>query len=49
MKILMKPIEMIAWFTTKEKPIPLRYRIMDENNIYKVIKVDKILFAEEEN
>lgn len=48
MKILMKPIEMIAWFTTKEKPIPLRYRIIDENNIYKVIKVDKVLFAEEE-
>ncbi|HHV46547.1 MAG TPA: hypothetical protein GXX53_06585 [Tissierellia bacterium] len=48
MKILMKPIEMIAWFTTDKKPIPLRYRIMDENNTFKVIKVDRILFAEEE-
>jgi len=44
----MKPIEMIAWFTTDKKPIPLRYRIMDENNTFKVIKVDRILFAEEE-
>lgn len=48
MKILMKPIEMIAWFTTNKNPIPLRYRIMDENNTFKVIKVDRILFAEEE-
>lgn len=44
----MEPIEMIAWFTTKEKPIPLRYRIVDENNTYKVVNVDRILFAEEE-
>lgn len=44
----MKPIEMIAWFTTNKNPIPLRYRIMDENNTFKVIKVDRILFAEEE-
>lgn len=44
----MKPIEMIAWFTTKEKPIPLRYRLIDENNTYKVIKVDRVIFAEEE-
>lgn len=48
MKILMKPIEMIAWFTTNKKPIPLRYRIMDENNTFRVIKVDRVLFAEEE-
>jgi hypothetical protein len=44
----MKPIEMIAWFTTEKKPIPLRYRLVDENDTYKVIKVDRILFAEEE-
>lgn len=48
MKVLMKPIEMIAWFTKNKKPIPLRYRIVDENNMYRVIKVDRVLFAEEE-
>ncbi len=48
MKILMKPIEMIAWFNSKEKPIPLRYRIVDENNTYKVIKVDHVIFTKEE-
>ena len=48
MKILMKPIEMIAWFTNDGYPIPLRYRITDENMADKVIKVNKILFKEEE-
>jgi len=48
MKVLMKPIEMIAWFTKDKNPIPLRYRIVDENNLYRVVKVDKVLFAEEE-
>jgi len=48
MKVLMKPIEMIALFNSKEKPIPLRYRIVDEDNTYKVIKVDRIIFAKEE-
>lgn len=46
MKILMKPIEMIAWFTTDKNPIPLRYRLIDENNTYKVINVHRIIFAE---
>lgn len=48
MKVLMKPIEMIAWFTTDKKPIPLRYRIVDENDTYRVIKIEKVLFVEEE-
>lgn len=48
MKILMKPIEMIAWFTNDGYPIPLRYRIADENMADKVIKVNRILFKEEE-
>lgn len=44
----MKPVEMIVWFTLEKKPTPLKYRIMDENNVFKVIKIDKILFIEEE-
>jgi len=48
LKVLMKPIEMIAWFSKDKYPIPLRYRIVDENMENKVIKVDKILFKEEE-
>ncbi len=48
MKVLMKPIEMIAWFTKDGYPIPLRYRLKDENDSNKVIKVGKVLFKEEE-
>lgn len=48
MKILMKPIEMIAWFNKDAYPVPLRYRITAEDMSYIVIKVDKILFRQEE-
>lgn len=48
MKVLMKPIEMIAWFTNDKYPVPLRYRITSEDMSNTVIKVDKILFKEEE-
>ena len=48
MKILMKPIEMIAWFNQDNYPIPLRYRLTSEDMSNTVIKVDKILFREEE-
>lgn len=48
MKVLMKPIEMIAWFNKDNYPIPLRYRVSSENMEDVVIRVDKILFREEE-
>lgn len=48
MKILMKPIEMIAWFNQDDFPVPLRYRITAEDMTNKVIRVDKILFRQEE-
>lgn len=44
----MKPIEMIAWFTKDGYPIPLRYRLMDEDEKNIVIKVNKVLFKNEE-
>lgn len=48
MKILMKPIEMIAWFTTEGNPIPIKYRVLSEDKTNIVIKVDRILTSEEE-
>lgn len=48
MKVLMKPIEMIAWFAKDKYPIPLRYRLTDENMAETVIKVNRVLFKEEE-
>jgi len=48
MKILMQPIEMIAWFTEEGTPRPLRYKITAEDNSASVIKVDKVIFKMEE-
>lgn len=48
MKVYMKPIEMIAWFTKDKLPIPLRYRIQLDNGANQVIQVDKVLHKEEE-
>ena len=44
----MKPIESIAWFTREGVPHPLKYRILTEDQTYKTIKVDKVLFRTEE-
>ena len=43
MKILMKPIEMIAWFTIDGVPNPIRYRVDD-----KVIRVGQVTSRSEE-
>lgn len=48
MKVLMKPIEIIAWFKEESFPTPLRFRIDCEDKSKLVIKIDKILFQEEE-
>ena len=48
MKVLMRPIEMLAWFNKDNYPVPLRYRITAEDSSKIVIKVEKILFREEE-
>jgi len=47
MKVLMRPIEMIAWFTKDGVPHPLRYR-MEERDEKTVIKVDQVLATKEE-
>ncbi|SET54400.1 hypothetical protein SAMN05660297_02706 [Natronincola peptidivorans] len=47
MKLLMKPIEMIAWFTKEGVPTPIKYRLMeDAANI--TIKVDRVIIRDEE-
>lgn len=43
MKILMKPIEMIAWFTKEGVLNPIRYKIDD-----KVIRIDQVTSKSEE-
>ncbi|NLW22982.1 MAG: hypothetical protein GXY88_07000 [Tissierellia bacterium] len=48
MKVLMKPIEMIAWFPKEGVPIPLRYRITTSDDTNHVVKVHKVVYKEEE-
>ncbi|KUO75745.1 MAG: hypothetical protein APF81_17870 [Desulfosporosinus sp. BRH_c37] len=43
MKVLMKPIDMIAWFTKHGVPNPIRFRIDDQ-----VIKVQQVTSKSEE-
>ncbi|KPU42133.1 hypothetical protein OXPF_39120 [Oxobacter pfennigii] len=42
MKVIVKPIEMVAWFTKDGSPTPVRFRLETPEG-YTVIKIDKIL------
>ncbi|WP_350345064.1 hypothetical protein PRVXT_001519 [Proteinivorax tanatarense] len=48
MKVLMKPIDMIAWFDKEGNVNPLRYRVKGKEGEYKVVKVQKVISKEEE-
>lgn len=48
MKVLMKPIEMIALFNEDQYPTPLRYRVETKSSEKVVISISKIIFREEE-
>lgn len=42
MKVLAKPIEMIAWFDFKGRIHPIRFRLIDEEGKYKIISIKSI-------
>ena len=42
MKILAKPVKMIAAFDEKGVPVPLRFKI-EEDGAWSIIKIDKII------
>lgn len=46
MRIVAKPIDMVAWFTKEGEPRPVRFRVTNEEESEMVIKVDKILYRE---
>lgn len=48
MKILMQPIEMIAWFTLEGAPNPLRYKMISDDASNVVVKVDRVVTRSEE-
>lgn len=43
MRIVRKPIEMIAWFTADGVPNPIRFRIKDSEESRMTINVDRII------
>lgn len=47
MKIVAKPIEMVAWFEENGTPHPVRFRLK-ESDQFKTIKVNKVITAEKE-
>lgn len=46
MKILSEPIDAMVKFKGKEKPLPYKFRYMDDE-VYHEIKIDKIMTIEE--
>ena len=48
MRILMQPIEMIAWFTLEGIPNPIRYKMTSDDSSNVVVKVDRIITRCEE-
>jgi hypothetical protein len=48
MKVVARPIDMVAWFTEDGIPHPMRFRISKEDSSFTVIKIDKILYTEKE-
>jgi len=47
MKVVARPIEVIAWFTKEGVPMPVRFRVQDEDE-NQVIKINKIITKDRE-
>ncbi|MCH5138197.1 hypothetical protein JMF89_13410 [Clostridiaceae bacterium UIB06] len=43
MKVVAKPVEMVAWFDKFGNPNPVRFRMEDEGSNQITIKIDRIL------
>jgi len=48
MKVVAKPVDMVAWFDKEGIPHPVRFRIINEDSSNKVIKVDRVITREVE-
>jgi hypothetical protein len=48
LKVVAKQIEMVAWFNIKGMPKPVRFRIENEDESYRVIKIDKVVTMDKE-
>ena len=48
MKVVAKPIEVVSYTNIKGEIRPVRFRLTNEDESYKVIKIDKIVTKETE-
>lgn len=48
MKIIAKPIEMVAWFTKDGVPTPVRFKITNKDETENTIKINRIVKTSEE-
>lgn len=48
MKVIMEPVDMIAWFDVKGIIMPIKFRLETEDHILKTVKIDKVLYHSEE-
>lgn len=48
MKVVAKPIEMIAWTDTKGNINPVRFKLTKEDESSSVIKIDKVISVDKE-
>lgn len=48
LKVIAKPIEMIAWFTSDGVPTPVRFKITNKDESKSVIRINKIVKTSEE-
>lgn len=44
MKVVAKPIEVVAWFTKDGSPNPVRFRMEKEDESFETIRIDKIIY-----
>lgn len=49
MKLVAKPIDVIAGFLNRQKPRPYRFRYKDEDGEDKVIRIEKIISVSEQS
>ena len=48
MKVVAKPIEMVAWTDSKGNVNPVRFKITKEDETSSVVKIDKVISVDKE-
>jgi len=48
MKVVAKSIDMVAWFNIQGTPNPVRFRFVNDDESYRVIKIDKVVTMDRE-